>query len=149
MHLQVPQHQTLMVPWPVKGTSPKHKAGIAAACQTFLKLNDYLQIETMQALEELTCKEISDIDAMPGLDVKNRAAYSVTLLNCMGPQKMPYLKEEPYFGKWPLAGIMMKIWWNSWRWPCTVIAVKAQKRKVRMTFSWKAEILILGMLVLR
>uniref|UniRef100_A0A8C0MHL2 Alpha-ketoglutarate-dependent dioxygenase FTO n=1 Tax=Canis lupus familiaris TaxID=9615 RepID=A0A8C0MHL2_CANLF len=71
------------VPWPVKGASTKYdEAGIAAACQTFLKLNDYLQIETIQALEELACKEKSNIDAVP---------------------KMPYLKEEPYFGMGKMA----------------------------------------------
>uniref|UniRef100_A0A8C0YTZ9 Alpha-ketoglutarate-dependent dioxygenase FTO n=1 Tax=Canis lupus familiaris TaxID=9615 RepID=A0A8C0YTZ9_CANLF len=111
------------VPWPVKGASTKYdEAGIAAACQTFLKLNDYLQIETIQALEELACKEKSNIDAVPvcigpdfprvgmgsfdgqdELDIKNRAAYNVTLLNFMDPQKMPYLKEEPYFGMGKMA----------------------------------------------
>ncbi|XP_059238676.1 alpha-ketoglutarate-dependent dioxygenase FTO isoform X2 [Mustela nigripes] len=111
------------VPWPVKGTSPKYdELGIGAACQTFLKLNDYLQTETVQALEELACKEKANIDAVPvcigpdfprvgmgsfdgqdELDMKNRAAYNVTLLNFMDPQKMPYLKEEPYFGMGKMA----------------------------------------------
>ncbi|XP_057567109.1 alpha-ketoglutarate-dependent dioxygenase FTO isoform X5 [Hippopotamus amphibius kiboko] len=107
------------VPWPVKGSDAKyHEAEIAAACQTFLKLNDYLQVETIQALEELAAKEKANIDAVPvcigpdfprvgmgssfdgkdEVDMKNRAAYNVTLLNFMDPQKMLYLKEEPYFG---------------------------------------------------
>ncbi|GAB5582272.1 alpha-ketoglutarate-dependent dioxygenase FTO isoform X8 [Prionailurus iriomotensis] len=111
------------VPWPVKGASTRYEeAEIAAACQTFLRLNDYLQIETIQALEELACKEKSNIDAVPvcigpdfprvgmgsfdgqdEVDIKNRAAYNVTLLNFMDPQKMPYLKEEPYFGMGKMA----------------------------------------------
>uniref|UniRef100_A0A673VKM8 Alpha-ketoglutarate-dependent dioxygenase FTO n=2 Tax=Suricata suricatta TaxID=37032 RepID=A0A673VKM8_SURSU len=111
------------VPWPVKGATTRYEeAEIAAACQTFLRLNDYLQIETIQALEELACKEKSNIDAVPvcigpdfprigmgsfdgqdEVDMKNRAAYNVTLLNFMDPQKMPYLKEEPYFGMGKMA----------------------------------------------
>ncbi|KAK2508110.1 hypothetical protein MC885_006477 [Smutsia gigantea] len=112
------------VPWPVKGSNPKYnEADIGATCQTFLKLNDYLQIETIQALEELAAKDRSNIDAVPvcigpdfprvgvgsafdgqdEMDFKNRAAYNVTLLNFMDPQKMPYLKEEPYFGMGKMA----------------------------------------------
>nr|ADI99914.1 fat mass and obesity-associated protein variant 6 [Sus scrofa] len=71
------------VPWPVKGSDAKYnEAEIGAACQTFLKLNDYLQIETIQALEELAAKEKANIDTVP---------------------KMPYLKEEPYFGMGKMA----------------------------------------------
>uniref|UniRef100_A0A8C8Z2T4 Alpha-ketoglutarate-dependent dioxygenase FTO n=1 Tax=Prolemur simus TaxID=1328070 RepID=A0A8C8Z2T4_PROSS len=112
------------VPWPVKGSNIKYgEAEIAAACQTFLKLNDYLQIETIQALEELASKEKANEDAVPvcmsgdfprvgmgssydgqdEVDIKSRAAYNVTLLNFMDPQKMPYLKEEPYFGMGKMA----------------------------------------------
>ncbi|XP_059760718.1 alpha-ketoglutarate-dependent dioxygenase FTO isoform X2 [Balaenoptera ricei] len=112
------------VPWPVKGSDAKyHEAEVAAACQTFLKLNDYLQVETIQALEELAAKEKANIDAVPvcigpdfprvgmgssfdgqdEIDMKNRAAYNVTLLNFMDPAKMPYLKEEPYFGMGKMA----------------------------------------------
>lgn len=112
------------VPWPVKGSHAKYnEAEIAAACQTFLRLNDYLQIETIQAWEELAAKEKANIiDAVPvcigpdfprvgmgsfdgqdEVDIKNRAAYNVTLLNFMDPQKMPYLKEEPYFGMGKMA----------------------------------------------
>ncbi|XP_021116553.1 alpha-ketoglutarate-dependent dioxygenase FTO isoform X3 [Heterocephalus glaber] len=108
------------VPWPVKGSNVSYtEAEIAAACQTFLKLNDYLQIETTQALEELAVKEKANEDAVPvcmsefpsvgmgsssdEVDMKSRAAYNVTLLNFMDPQKMPYLKEEPYFGMGKLA----------------------------------------------
>uniref|UniRef100_A0A2R8ZXC5 Alpha-ketoglutarate-dependent dioxygenase FTO n=1 Tax=Pan paniscus TaxID=9597 RepID=A0A2R8ZXC5_PANPA len=112
------------VPWPVKGSNIKHtEAEIAAACETFLKLNDYLQIETIQALEELAAKEKANEDAVPlcmsadfprvgmgssyngqdEVDIKSRAAYNVTLLNFMDPQKMPYLKEEPYFGMGKMA----------------------------------------------
>ena len=54
------------VPWPVKGSDAKYnEAEIAAACQTFLKLNSYLQVETIQALEELAAKEKANIDAVP------------------------------------------------------------------------------------
>lgn len=111
------------VPWPVKGSTTKyHEAEIAAACQTFLKLNDHLQAETVQAWEELVAREKADVDAVPvcigpdfpriGMgafdaqdeaDIKNRSAYNVTLLNFMDPQKMPYLKEEPYFGMGKMA----------------------------------------------
>ncbi|XP_037671918.1 alpha-ketoglutarate-dependent dioxygenase FTO isoform X2 [Choloepus didactylus] len=112
------------VPWPVKGSNIKYiEAEIAAACQTFLKLNDYMQIETIQALEDLASKDKSGSDVAPvcmapdfprvgmgsafdeqdEMDIKNRAAYNVTLLNFMDPQKMPYLKEEPYFGMGKMA----------------------------------------------
>lgn len=112
------------VPWPMKGSDAKYnEAEIAVACQTFLKLNSYLQVETIQALEELAAKEKANIDAVPvcigpdfprvgmgssfdghdEIDMKNRAAYNVTLLNFMDPQKMPYLKEEPYFGMGKMA----------------------------------------------
>ncbi|XP_013371680.1 PREDICTED: alpha-ketoglutarate-dependent dioxygenase FTO isoform X3 [Chinchilla lanigera] len=108
------------VPWPVKGSNVSYtEAEIAAACQTFLKLNDYLQIETIQALEELAVKEKAKEDAVPvfmtefprvgmgsshdEVDMKSRAAYNVTLLNFLDPQKMPYLKEEPYFGMGKMA----------------------------------------------
>lgn len=108
----------------MKGSNIKYpEAEIAAACETFLKLNDYLQIETIQALEELAAKEKANEDAVPlcmsadfprvgmgssydgqdEVDIKSRAAYNVTLLNFMDPQKMPYLKEEPYFGMGKMA----------------------------------------------
>ncbi|KAM8776555.1 alpha-ketoglutarate-dependent dioxygenase FTO isoform 2-T2 [Rhynchonycteris naso] len=111
------------VPWPVKGSNPKYnEAEIAAACQTLLKLNHYLQAETVQAWEELVAKERANVDVVPvcigpdfpGLgmgafdgpdeaDIRKRSAYNVTLLNFMDPQKMPYLKEEPYFGMGKMA----------------------------------------------
>lgn len=109
------------VPWPVKGCTISYtEAEIAAACQTFLKLNDYLQVETIQALEELAVREKANEDAVPlcmaefprvgmgsscddEVDIRSRAAYNVTLLNFMDPQKMPYLKEEPYFGMGKMA----------------------------------------------
>lgn len=111
------------VPWPVTDSTVNYTdAEISAACQTFLKLNDYLQIETIQALEELAIREKENEDVVPlcisefprmGLgssddgqdevDMKSRAAYNLTLLNFMDPQKMPYLKEEPYFGMGKMA----------------------------------------------
>nr|KAF6409869.1 FTO alpha-ketoglutarate dependent dioxygenase [Rousettus aegyptiacus] len=111
------------VPWPVTGSDAKYReAEIAAACQTFLKLNGHLQAETVQAWEQLAARERADVDAVPvcigpdfprvGLgafdapdeaDIRNRSAYNVTLLNFMDPQKMPYLKEEPYFGMGKMA----------------------------------------------
>ncbi|KAM7059520.1 alpha-ketoglutarate-dependent dioxygenase FTO isoform 3-T3 [Molossus nigricans] len=111
------------VPWPVKGSNIKyHEAGVAAACQALLKLNHFLQIKTIQAWEELVAKERANIDVVPvcigpdfpragmgvfdgpdEVDIKNRSAYNVTLLNFMDPQKMPYLKEEPYFGMGKMA----------------------------------------------
>lgn len=107
----------------MKGSDTRYsEAEIAAACQTFLKLNDYLQVETIQAWEELVAKDKASIDAVPlcigpdfprvgmgsfdgqdEVDIKNRSAYNVTLLNFMDPQKMPYLKEEPYFGMGKMA----------------------------------------------
>ena len=78
--------------------------------------------ETIQTWEELVAKDRANIDVVPvcigpdfprvGLgsfdsqdevDIKNRSAYNVTLLNFMDPQKMPYLKEEPYFGMGKMA----------------------------------------------
>ncbi|XP_045675026.1 alpha-ketoglutarate-dependent dioxygenase FTO isoform X1 [Phyllostomus hastatus] len=111
------------VPWPVRGSAVHyHEAEIAAACQAFLKLNEYLRIETIQTWEELVAKDRANIDVVPvcigpdfprvGLgafdgqdevDIRNRSAYNVTLLNFMDPQKMPYLKEEPYFGMGKMA----------------------------------------------
>lgn len=111
------------VPWPVTGSDAKYReAEIAAACQTFLKLNGHLQAETVQAWEQLAARERADVDAVPvcigpdfprvGLgafdapdeaDIRSRSAYNVTLLNFMDPQKMPYLKEEPYFGMGKMA----------------------------------------------
>ncbi|XP_006863677.1 PREDICTED: alpha-ketoglutarate-dependent dioxygenase FTO [Chrysochloris asiatica] len=112
------------VPWPVEGSTIKYTEDeIGFACQTFLKLNAHLQTETIQALEELTSKEKSSDAAMPvymapefprvgmgpsfdrqdEVDIKSRAAYNVTLLNFMDPQKMSYLKEEPYFGMGKMA----------------------------------------------
>ncbi|KAM5262945.1 alpha-ketoglutarate-dependent dioxygenase FTO [Ctenodactylus gundi] len=108
------------VPWPVKGSSINYtEAEIATACQTFLKLNGYLQMETIQALEELAVKEKANEDVVPlcisefprvgvgssrdKVDLKSRTAYNVTLLNFMDPQKMPYLKDEPYFGMGKMA----------------------------------------------
>lgn len=111
------------VPWPVRGCAVNyHEAEVAAACQTFLKLNEYLRAETVQTWEELVAKDRANIDVVPvcigpdfprvGLgsfdgpdevDIRNRSAYNVTLLNFMDPQKMPYLKEEPYFGMGKMA----------------------------------------------
>uniref|UniRef100_A0A8C5KK74 Alpha-ketoglutarate-dependent dioxygenase FTO n=1 Tax=Jaculus jaculus TaxID=51337 RepID=A0A8C5KK74_JACJA len=109
------------VPWPVKGATINYtESEIAAACQTFLKLNEYFRVETMQALEELAVKEKAKEDEVPvcmtefprlgvgsscdnKVDLKSRAAFNVTLLNFMDPQKMPYLKDEPYFGMGKMA----------------------------------------------
>ncbi|XP_063103170.1 alpha-ketoglutarate-dependent dioxygenase FTO isoform X2 [Cavia porcellus] len=108
------------VPWPVEGSNVSYTdPEIAAACQIFLKLNDYLQTETIQALEELAVKEKANEDAVPvcmtefprtgmgssydEVDMKSRTAYNVTLLNFMDPKKMSYLKEEPYFGMGKMA----------------------------------------------
>ncbi|KAL1785034.1 alpha-ketoglutarate-dependent dioxygenase FTO [Sigmodon hispidus] len=109
------------VPWPVEGCTINYtEAEIAAACRTFLKLNDYLQGEAIQALEELAVKEKANEDAVPlcmaefprvgvgsscddEVDIKSRVAFNMTLLNFMDPQKMPYLKEEPYFGMGKMA----------------------------------------------
>lgn len=110
------------IPWPVKGSNAKYsEAEIAAACQSLLKLNEYMQIETIQGLEELVAREKNNIDEVPvcigpdfprvGLgydgpdevELRSRAAYNVTLVNFMDPQKISYLKEEPYFGMGKMA----------------------------------------------
>ncbi|KAI5936167.1 Alpha-ketoglutarate-dependent dioxygenase FTO, partial [Manis javanica] len=39
----------------------------------------------------------SAFDGQDEMDFKNRAAYNVTLLNFMDPQKMLHLKEELHF----------------------------------------------------
>ncbi|XP_055992606.1 alpha-ketoglutarate-dependent dioxygenase FTO [Sorex fumeus] len=110
------------LPWPVKGSSIKYNVSeIAEACQIFLKLNEYLRIKTFQALEELAAKDKNDIDTVPvcigpdfprvglgydgpdEMDLRNRSAFNVTLVNFMDPQKMSYLKEEPYFGMGKMA----------------------------------------------
>ncbi|XP_049642031.1 alpha-ketoglutarate-dependent dioxygenase FTO isoform X2 [Suncus etruscus] len=106
------------LPWPVKGSDAKYSTDeIAEACQIFLKLNEYLQLETFHALEELVAKDKNDIDSVPvcigpnfpkvdtpdEMELKNRSAFNVTLLNFMDPQQMTYLKEEPYFGMGKMA----------------------------------------------
>lgn len=106
------------LPWPVKGSDAKYSTDeIAEACQIFLKLNEYLQLETFHALEELVAKDKDIIDSVPmcigpnfpkidvpdEMELKNRSAFNVTLLNFMDPQQMTYLKEEPYFGMGKMA----------------------------------------------
>lgn len=102
----------------MKGSDAKYSTDeIAEACQIFLKLNEYLQLETFHALEELAAKDKNDIDSVPmcigpnfpkvdtpdEMELKNRSAFNVTLLNFMDPQQMTYLKEEPYFGMGKMA----------------------------------------------
>ncbi|XP_072488337.1 alpha-ketoglutarate-dependent dioxygenase FTO isoform X9 [Notamacropus eugenii] len=109
------------VPWPVEGSNIKYTEDeIFAACTAFYKLNDYLHKDTIQALDKLhlikskqnendavfeMVPELSKsgLDMRDDKELKKRTAYNLTLLNYMDPQKMSYLKEEPYFGMGKMA----------------------------------------------
>ncbi|XP_068938581.1 alpha-ketoglutarate-dependent dioxygenase FTO isoform X5 [Petaurus breviceps papuanus] len=109
------------VPWPVEGSNIKYTEDeIFAACRAFFKLNDYLHKDTVQALDKLRLIKSeqnedstvfgmvpelskSDLDMGDDMELKKRTTYNLTLLNYMDPQKMSYLKEEPYFGMGKMA----------------------------------------------
>ncbi|NXU51644.1 FTO dioxygenase, partial [Turnix velox] len=115
------------VPWPVEGCDINYcSPQLRDACKALLRLNDYLHIEAVKALQGQSLfetKEIKDTTAidkeqnLPLLEegsvskdqsscepeddyrsLKSRTSYNLTLLNYMDPQEMPYLKQEPYFG---------------------------------------------------
>uniref|UniRef100_A0A8C3UHC1 FTO alpha-ketoglutarate dependent dioxygenase n=1 Tax=Catharus ustulatus TaxID=91951 RepID=A0A8C3UHC1_CATUS len=117
------------VPWPTEGYDIKYcSPQIHDACKALMKLNDYLHIEAVRALQGqnlFDTKEIKDttvIDreqsfatsvmeqesvskdqssvcvAEDDRSLKNRTSYNLTLLNYMDPLQMLYLKQEPYFG---------------------------------------------------
>nr|XP_020840850.1 alpha-ketoglutarate-dependent dioxygenase FTO isoform X2 [Phascolarctos cinereus] len=109
------------VPWPVEGSNIKYTEDeIFAACTAFSKLNDYLHKDTIQALDNLRLIKSeqnedsaifgmvpelskSGLDMGDDMELKKRTTYNLTLLNYMDPQKMSYLKEEPYFGMGKMA----------------------------------------------
>ncbi|NXC08471.1 FTO dioxygenase, partial [Orthonyx spaldingii] len=117
------------VPWPTEGYDIKYcSPQIHDACKALMRLNDYLHIEAVKALQGQNLfenKEIKDTAVIdreqsfatsltePGSvskdqssvcvpeddrSVKNRTSYNLTLLNYMDPLQMLYLKQEPYFG---------------------------------------------------
>ncbi|EMP41276.1 Alpha-ketoglutarate-dependent dioxygenase FTO [Chelonia mydas] len=98
-----------------------------AACKALIKLNDYLNVEAVQALQEQNLSETKETENTAVTDreqdfstfikgsllevqsslytprndctsLKYRTSYNLTLLNYMDPLQMPYLKQEPYFG---------------------------------------------------
>ncbi|XP_041574425.2 alpha-ketoglutarate-dependent dioxygenase FTO isoform X2 [Taeniopygia guttata] len=117
------------VPWPTERYDIKYcSPQIHDACKALMRLNDYLHIETVKALqgqnlfENKEIKDTSVIDrkqnfatshteqgsvskdqsslCVPEDDksLENRTSYNLTLLNYMDPLQMLYLKQEPYFG---------------------------------------------------
>ncbi|XP_062465111.1 alpha-ketoglutarate-dependent dioxygenase FTO isoform X4 [Pezoporus occidentalis] len=121
------------VPWPNEGYDIKYcSPQIHDACKALIRLNDYLHIEAVKALQDfLETKEINDttviyreqnfatsltekgsvskdqssccVRADNYMSLKNRTSYNVTLLNYMDPLQMLYLKQEPYFGMGDMA----------------------------------------------
>ncbi|XP_062442137.1 alpha-ketoglutarate-dependent dioxygenase FTO isoform X1 [Rhea pennata] len=115
------------VPWPTEGYEIKYcSPQIHDACKALIKLNDYLHIEAVQALQGQNSSETKDTvvtDREQNCDapikekgsvlkdqsscyvseddytsLKNRTSFNLTLLNYMDPLQMLYLKQEPYFG---------------------------------------------------
>ncbi|XP_054152212.1 alpha-ketoglutarate-dependent dioxygenase FTO [Melozone crissalis] len=122
------------VPWPTQSYDIKYcSPQIHDACKALMRLNDYMHIETVKALQGqnlLENKEIKDttvIDRKQSFasslteqesvskdqssvcvseddrSLKNRTSYNLTLLNYMDPLQMLYLKQEPYFGMGSMA----------------------------------------------
>ncbi|XP_039208326.1 alpha-ketoglutarate-dependent dioxygenase FTO isoform X3 [Crotalus tigris] len=116
------------VPWPTEGYDINYSnPEISLACKAFLRLNDYLQRESLLSLRDLAetpgmqnsplgdgnqdyAPNITEMEAVlqdqnpspvPKSDstvLEERTSYNLTLLNYMDPQEMPSLKPEPYFG---------------------------------------------------
>ncbi|XP_075796414.1 alpha-ketoglutarate-dependent dioxygenase FTO isoform X14 [Pelodiscus sinensis] len=116
------------VPWPMDDFEIKYcHPELFTACKALIKLNDYLNIEAVQALQEQNLFETKETDTavtdreqdfafIKGkgslledqstlhtprnscTSLKYRTSYNLTLLNYMDPLQMPYLKQEPYFG---------------------------------------------------
>ncbi|XP_063168912.1 alpha-ketoglutarate-dependent dioxygenase FTO isoform X5 [Candoia aspera] len=117
------------VPWPMEGYEINYShPEISLACKALIRLNDYLQRESLLALQEQDLAETTGMQDSPAGDgnqdyatnitemdtvlqdqssslvpkndstMKERTSYNLTLLNYMDPQKMPSLKLEPYFG---------------------------------------------------
>ncbi|KAM9508593.1 alpha-ketoglutarate-dependent dioxygenase FTO isoform 5-T5 [Guaruba guarouba] len=121
------------VPWPTVGYDIKYcSPQIHDVCKALIRLNDYLHIEAVKALQNLVeTKEINDTTVIDGeqnfatslaekesiskdessccvqadnyISLKNRTSYNMTLLNYMDPLQMLYLKQEPYFGMGDMA----------------------------------------------
>ncbi|XP_073163716.1 alpha-ketoglutarate-dependent dioxygenase FTO isoform X8 [Lepidochelys kempii] len=116
------------VPWPMEDYEIKYcHPELFAACKALIKLNDYLNVEAVQALQEQNLSETRETENTAVTDreqdistfikgsllevqsslytprndctsLKYRTSYNLTLLNYMDPLQMPYLKQEPYFG---------------------------------------------------
>ncbi|XP_023790533.1 alpha-ketoglutarate-dependent dioxygenase FTO isoform X2 [Cyanistes caeruleus] len=117
------------VPWPAEGYDIKYcSPQMHDACKALMRLNDYLHIEAVKALQGQNLFETKEIKDTTVIDreqsfatslteegsvskdqssvcvpeddrsLKNRTSYNLTLLNYMDPLQMLYLKQEPYFG---------------------------------------------------
>ncbi|XP_049662707.1 alpha-ketoglutarate-dependent dioxygenase FTO isoform X6 [Accipiter gentilis] len=117
------------VPWPTEGYDIKYcSPQVHDACKALIRLNDYLHIEAVKALQGQNLFETKEIKDSTVIDreqnfatsfmdkgsvskdqsscvseddyisLKNRTSYNLTLLNYMDPLQMLYLKQEPYFG---------------------------------------------------
>nr|XP_048672968.1 alpha-ketoglutarate-dependent dioxygenase FTO isoform X2 [Caretta caretta] len=116
------------VPWPMEDYEIKYcHPELFAACKALIKLNDYLNVEAVQALQEQNLSETRETENTAVTDreqdfstfikgsllevqsslytprndctsLKYRTSYNLTLLNYMDPLQMPSLKQEPYFG---------------------------------------------------
>ncbi|XP_071613037.1 alpha-ketoglutarate-dependent dioxygenase FTO isoform X2 [Heliangelus exortis] len=117
------------VPWPTEGYDIKYcSPQIHDACKALIRLNEYLHIEAIKALQGQNLPETKEIkdstvtdreqnfgvslqekgsvskdqsSSVPEDDygsLKQRTSFNLTLLNYMDPLQMLYLKQEPYFG---------------------------------------------------
>ncbi|KFR03961.1 Alpha-ketoglutarate-dependent dioxygenase FTO, partial [Opisthocomus hoazin] len=117
------------VPWPTEGYDIKYcSPQIHDACKALIRLNDYLHVEAVKALQGQNLFETKEIKDTTVIDreenfatslteegsvskdqsicvpehnyasLENRTSYNLTLLNYMDPLQMLYLKQEPYFG---------------------------------------------------
>ncbi|KAM9374250.1 alpha-ketoglutarate-dependent dioxygenase FTO [Phaethornis superciliosus] len=117
------------VPWPTEGYDIKYcSPQIHDACKALIRLNEYLHIEAIKALQGQNLPEtketkdttVTDREQNFGISLKekgsvskdqsssvpeddygslkNRTSFNLTLLNYMDPLQMLYLKQEPYFG---------------------------------------------------
>ncbi|XP_078524595.1 alpha-ketoglutarate-dependent dioxygenase FTO isoform X2 [Lissotriton helveticus] len=109
------------VPWPTERHKVTyHSDDVMGACQALTKLNDYLHMETIRALQDMDSLEhpvaanqqdaacfmenVHYVQQKPGgLGTSSREAFNVTLINYMDPRLMSYLKDEPYFGMGKMA----------------------------------------------
>uniref|UniRef100_A0A8D0HUQ6 FTO alpha-ketoglutarate dependent dioxygenase n=1 Tax=Sphenodon punctatus TaxID=8508 RepID=A0A8D0HUQ6_SPHPU len=67
------------VPWPMKGFEIKYfSPEIFAACKALIKLNDYLHVETVQALQEQNLSETKEIEDAAVTDREQDFATFIT-----------------------------------------------------------------------